>query len=342
MKKIAQREIARKCGVSVSTVSLVLADRRVVRISQEVKEKVLRTANRLGYTQKKRKTLTRNIGLILRRNVSHFFADPYYRELFTSIQRNLSKRGYSILFSSPEEKMVGKGCPLPEEILHRKVDGLIILGNVLDSFLKNLKEFDLPFVLINYTSPSLETDSIWFDNEEATRKIMRHLLKLGHRKILFLYGREGSINFDLRFKTYLEIMKENNLKPLVFKTQTENAEDVYRRLKDFLPFKEEITAIFGSNDGNALGALRVVKEKGFRVPESLSIVGFDDIPEAEKSEPPLTTLRVPLQEMGKIGVETLLKKIEREDRGLPLKILVPTKLIIRGSTAPVNLGIKRQ
>ena len=161
---------------------------------------------------------------------------------------------------------------------------------------------------------------------------MEHLLNLGHKKILFLHGREGNVNFDLRYQTYCSILKKNSLEPLVLKTGGEDSETAYRKVKTFLPLHKEITAIFGGNDGNALGALRAVKELGLNVPKDISLIGFDDIPEAGKSEPPLTTLHIPIEEMGRLGVETLLKRIENQNKDLPVKIFLPTRLIIRQST----------
>jgi LacI family transcriptional regulator len=213
------------------------------------------------------------------------------------------------------------------------VDGLIVMAYYLkDQYIDILTESGIPFVFIDYPPKNEEIYSVLVDNESGSFEATEYLIFLGHKKIAFLEGPKAAWDSKARFEGYLKALKAHSLEfnPNLVENGNFTKEEGYLATKRLLSKKEKFTAIFSANDQMAIGAIRALKEAGLKVPDDISLVGFDNIEASSIIEPPLTTVSQPIYEMGKKAVEVLVKLINNE--GVKeKKIMLKTKLIERHS-----------
>ncbi|MBN1384595.1 MAG: substrate-binding domain-containing protein [Elusimicrobia bacterium] len=253
----------------------------------------------------------------------------YFHKLTNGIFSTVVQKGYNLLIrqQTADEKF-------RDILLSSDSDGFIIIAPTLNSFvIKELEITKRPVVVINGRSPYLNWVDL--DNISAGLQLTEHLIKLGHKEIAFIGGIKSNLNTHDRFKGYqLALVKHRMVfdPNLVFYADYEKIK-AYELVKNI--DSNKMTAIFACNDLMAIGAINAIREKGLKVPENIAVVGFDDIEIGESFYPPLTTIRQPLSNMGKIAVELLIEQIEKikgKSKGKKVKnVELKGELIIRKS-----------
>ncbi|CAM5330855.1 LacI family transcriptional regulator OS=Streptomyces griseorubiginosus OX=67304 GN=AQJ54_25720 PE=4 SV=1 [Streptomyces griseorubiginosus] len=219
----------------------------------------------------------------------------------------------------------------------RASDGVILVTSALDTVLHDeLRALGVPLVVVDPTgSPALEAPTIGAANWSGGLAATEHLLSLGHRRIGLIAGPPRLLCSRARFDGYRAALEGAGLpldESLVVPGDF-HPESGFAGCEKLLDLPEPPTAIFAASDQMALGAIEALRRRGLRVPEDMSLVGFDDLPEVRWSAPPLTTIRQPLSEMGKLAVRTILKLTRNEPPDSP-RVELGTELVVRSSTAP--------
>jgi LacI family transcriptional regulator len=336
-------DIARKAGVSRSTVSRVINDEPYVSEATRAKVKAVITAEgftpnlaaRMLVTQR-----TRVVGVVIPHTLLVTFQDPYYfPTLLQGVSESTYTRDYATLLwwgqsREDEERFY-------ERILkqNRLMDGLIIASATNDDpIINKLLGLGMPFVMVE--RPVRYQDRISYvsvDNVQAAQTAVQHLTGLGRTRIGTITGALDNIDGVDRLTGYRQALE---LAGLPFDPGLV-AEGRYTQQSGYIGakrlIKQGIDAIFAANDLTAIGAIQALQEADVRVPEDVSVVGFDDLPNAIQSKPQLTTIRQPIQHKGAMATNLLLDLIEGVVDG-PRQVLLPTQLVIRQSCGAGQFG----
>ncbi|HIC94761.1 MAG TPA: LacI family transcriptional regulator [Anaerolineae bacterium] len=326
------KDVAERAGVAPSTVSRALNNRG--RVSPETRERVLRAARELGYRPAMAGRglalgRTENLGFLIHHRQS---LDPgsFYGEVLAGVDSEARAHGFHVLFSADVSEN------LPAMVKERRVDGLILAGcDIPRDLIVALKARGVPLVLVDNHLD--EVDSVVTDNIGGAREAVAHLIRLGHEKIGFICEWFGDLSFAERFEGYKLALQEHGLpfdESLTAEGLPRQPESGYVAMKRLLE-KAVPSAVFAANDMTAAEAIRVIKERGLKVPEDIAVVGFDDGSLAPHTEPPLTTMRVFRERMGIMAARRLLELIEEPDQP-PVQIKLATQLIVRGSCGANN------
>jgi DNA-binding LacI/PurR family transcriptional regulator len=334
------REVARRAGVSIATVSYVLNESAP--ISEETRARVLAAAAELGYrpsalARSLRARQSHTIGYSwhhVPRDHWHPILDPF----LYSMAQAAEAEGYHILtFAQPTDGDLW--LPYRELMLTGRVDGFILSEtNRDDPRVRYLRDHDFPFVAFGRANEEWDFPYVDVDNAAGTRMAVEHLVELGHRRIAVIAWPEDSLTGSYRLQGYLEGMAAVGL-PVdpAWIVRTEHSEAAGRqamRALMALPPDHRPTAVVTMSDLMAIGAMNALYEACLQPGRDVSVVGFDDVPMAQYLRPPLTTVRQPIAEVGAKVVEMLLRLI----RGEPLperRVLLPPRLIVRESSGMV-------
>lgn len=342
--RITIKDVASRAEVSTATVSLVVHGN--TRISDLTRKRVLKAIADLHYypSRSARELVSKktgNIGFVLTEN--HFLrTEPFYTKIFLGSELEARKHPYYILMSTiaadpgSETEDVEE---IPRFILERSIDGLIVAGKVPSQFIARLEDYNFPVVYIDYYPPKGDFSAVLIDNIDGANQAVQHLIDCGHKDIGFLGGESDHPSINDRFQGYRMALERNgieyNPENVIYTESPISTEHGYQLAEILFEKAPNITAFFACNDSMAIGAMRYLKENNYRIPEDVSIVGFDDIESDLVLDPPLTTIRVPKFDLGiealKLMGEILDKKIN-ETR----KILMPVELIARKSTCQHN------
>jgi DNA-binding LacI/PurR family transcriptional regulator len=342
-RPVTLAQIAAAAGVTSMTVSRVLNDNGYV--NAETRERVQRVAREMSYRRnglaralKRQRTDT--IGLVL-----GDIANPFAAELSRGVREVLEKRGYT-LFICISEHSAREDVLAFESLADHRVDGIIVatraskLGN---ERLQELIEAGIPVSLIGRDFRHPQVDFVTADNLQGGYEATKHLIDLGHRRIGFIGISLTKGQALRRFQGYLEAMNEHGLRvseELIVGGRNGSdqrpgysTEEIgYDGMTKLLKLRKRPTAVFARNDFTAVGALNAIRQAGLRVPEDIAVVGYDDIPLASHTSPPLTTVRQPTREQGSIAAESLVKRIEG---GIDLprtERVFECELVVRGSS----------
>ncbi|HMP72997.1 MAG TPA: LacI family DNA-binding transcriptional regulator [Kiritimatiellia bacterium] len=337
MARTTIKDIARECGVSLSTVSLVLNNNP--RISEATRQKVLESVQKHEYQPN---TFARSLASQSSRSLSvvvphlnNVFADTYFGEIVSGIYEHATKLGYKVLLEMANQKFVSS-----KEYINllktRRVDGLLILGSsVHDDYLHELAATEYPYILVNHYFPGRIMNFISADYIESARIAANHLLQNGHREIGLLIGTTTNTALDFR-DHFLRAYTSSGIPDTSihwsdgwFTEQGgyEGAQWLYER-------HPNLTAIMAGNDKMAIGAMRYFTRKGIKVPEDITVIGMDDVQAAEFANPALTTIRHNLYDIGCKSVEGLLTLFRKEAQ--LVQQTLPVKLIERESSGPAR------
>lgn len=323
------RDIAERAGVSPSTVSRVLND--TTPVAPEKRAAVLAAVKALGFrpnvlAQELARGRSRAIG-VLPQGIS----SPFYGQLIKGIEHGLRGSDYYPLFATGEQP--GEAAQALELLLAHRVDGLIVVGgHIPDADLVGLAD-RIPILAIGRKIEGLEHRCLHVENRDGAFKATRHLLDLGHTRILHITGFAWHRDSIDRREGYERALREAGLRPdpaLVLQGNFEEPSGLIAT-ETLLAAGTPFTAIFASNDQMACGAGLALFRRGLRVPRDVSIVGFDDQPIATYTWPPLTTVRQPAFEMGHAAARALVGQLRGEGLELPT---FTTDLVVRESTAP--------
>lgn len=335
-KRPTIKDVARLTGLSLSTVSLVINKRGYV--SRETREKVLKVVNDLSYhpTRSARGLASRtsgNLGFIL--SDYHFSqAEPFYTKVFLGTEFEARNHNYYILLTTVG-KTFNKTNDVPRFLLERNVDGVIIAGKVTGKLIDYIDGLPLPIVLVDYESKKRRHSTVVTDNRAGARIVVQHLLDLGHRSVAFVAGDIEHPSIEERFAGFQEALRDNDMLPdeqlIVLDQPTLWGNDGAEAMEKILQRGKIPTAVFAANDAMAIGCAKFLRARGVKIPEDIAVAGFDDIEISSHLEPPLTTVRVFKEEMGKLAVLRLVEMIKSKSRAV-VTTHVPVELVIRAST----------
>ncbi len=329
------KDVARKAGVSTATVSLVLHNNR--RISPSTRKKVLKTVKMLNYRPSKiaRGLVlqnTHNIGFIV--TDDHFLkTEPFYTHIFLGTEFESRGHEYYILLHTIPTKFNGEDC-LPRFVKEHNVDGVIFAGRVPGEIISCIEPHNIPLVFVDFYPATGNHSAVLIDNMEGGKKATEYLISLGHSHIGFLGGDMTHPSIKYRYEGYRQALKNNNLKYIskyvIRSKENTDRESGYRMAKKLMQNRGEITSVFACNDAMAIGALQYFKEQNIRVPDDISLIGFDDVEADTFISPPLTTMRVPKTELGTLTMQ-LMVDILKGRKEKSTKILVGVDLVERES-----------
>lgn len=325
------RDVATAAGVSVSTVSHVINQTRFV--SEETQARVLAAMedlnykpNRLASSLRRKDKRTNTLGLLIPDS-----ANPFFAEVLRGIEDACFKAGYSVFLCNSDDDPK-KEQNYIEVLLGKQIDGIILVsaGAHEDSLIL-LENNRVPFVLVDREVSGAIIDSVLVDNKTGGYQATNYLIELGHKRIGCIAGPSLLNPSAARVEGYQKALSKKNLfhDDLIFMGDF-RAQSGSDAAKQMLDLDNPPTAIFACNDMMAVGALHATDEAGLNVPGDISIVGFDDIPLASFTKPPLTTVAQPGQDMGLQAAEMVISRIE--DQYLPARNeILSTSLVIRNS-----------
>jgi len=330
-------DVARATGVSVSTVSRVLNEDP--RISESTRARIAEALETLGYrgTGKSTTARTHNIAFLIADPIGSVHEDLFFNEVLRGVTEYLGPRGYHALVSPHTGQLESSG-ELPAVV--RRADGMIAGGvSMKSSMVKALKDGPIPTVFIGRYLRGRHLNSILPDNEEGARLATEHLLELGRKRVAFIGSPAGTNIYRDRLAGFRKAFEEADRVPderLVRATQRTaqgGIESTFELLDDSAVLGMVPDAIFAADDWVAVGVLRALQQRGYRVPEDVAVVGYSDIALAPIADPPLTTVHVPKRRLGRVAAKLLLDLIDGDIEG-PIQMVVSPHLVVRDSTTP--------
>jgi LacI family transcriptional regulator len=325
-------DVAARAGVSVATVSRALSGNGRL-VSPAVMERVRTAAEELAYhpnnlARNMRAGTSRIFGLVIS-DVSN----PFFTAVARGAEDVAQRHGYSLVLSNTDEDPAREAASLAVMRAERAAGIIIATTNENGDVLRRSLAAGTALVAIDRRIMGMPTDSVAVDNESAAHGAVTHLVRLGHRRIAIVGGpsdadtaRERLRGYDRAFREARipgapELVKEGNFREAAGLILT----------RELLDLDDPPTAIFSVNNLTTIGVLRALRERHMRIPEDVSVVGFDDIPAAELLDPPLTVVQQPTYRMGAQAAELLIRRI-REPEAPVQEVLLSASLVIRGST----------
>lgn len=333
------KDVAERAEVSITTVSHVVNGTRFV--SEKVRDRVTRTMKELGYqpnvlARGLRRGESSTVGLIV-----PDVTNPYFAEIARSVEDACAERGYGVILCNSDGRPERQEQAV-EVLASNRVGGLILVNVGMTRREAALFEgLSIPMVMLDRDIPGFPVDSIQIDNALGGRQATEHLLSLGHRRIACLAGPSQVSPSGDRVEGYRQAMKEAGLEvdPALVFTGDFTAESGHVCARQLMAGDGPMpTALFSCNDLMAFGAITAFSEKGLKVPDDISVVGFDDIRLASYFNPTLSTVAQPRHEMGQMAVKILLERMRQTSEFQGRHVLLETKLCPRRSTAPVPGG----
>ncbi|MBO0514895.1 LacI family DNA-binding transcriptional regulator [Streptomyces beijiangensis] len=331
MGKVTITEIARAAGVSVPTVSRVVNGRSDVAPGTRARvEDLLREH---GY---RRRPQTSGDRAALVDLVFNDLDSPWAVEIIRGVEEVAHAAGMGTVVSAIHDR-AGSARQWMKNLRARASDGVILVTSVLEPGLhEELHRLGVPLVVVDPAgSPTLDAPTIGATNWAGGMAATEHLLSLGHRRIGFIAGPPRLLCSRARLDGYRAALEGAGVAvddALIVAGDFYHASG-FAGAEQLLDLAAPPSALFASSDQMALGAIEALRRRGLRVPEDLSVVGFDDLPEVRWSAPPLTTVRQPLTEMGKVAARTVLRLARGEELDSP-RVELATELVLRASTAP--------
>lgn len=325
-------EIARLSQVSRSTVSRVINNDP--NVSPDTRQRVTQVIRELNFhPNRAARSLaggrTHVLGLVIPRAIVSFFYDPFFPLLLQGITSTCNARDYSVMLWLAEP---GEEQRMVQQVLGiGLIDGILITSILInDQIVKRLTTSDLPFVVIGRYADIECACYVNVDNVNSAREAVTYLLSIQRQRVATITGPIRLYEGLDRRDGYLAALKDRGIPvdPNLIVEGDFTEEGGYQAALRLLPHKPD--AIFTASDLMAVGALRAIQEVGLRVPEDIALVGFDDLPIASRTQPPLTTMRQPIPRLGSAATEMLIDLIEHP-ADQPRRVILPTELIIRKS-----------
>ncbi len=326
-------DVAQEAEVSYATVSRVINNGAHVR--PEKRERVLRAMAKLGFTVNQQARSLRAgrsqvIGLLV-----HDLGTSYIGEIIRGIEAELSAASYDLMLYTTHRRKT-KEATYVSAITRGMADGLLlVLPRNPEAYLESLRQRHFPYVLIDHQGIDETGPAVGATNWQGAYDATQHLLGLGHRRIGFITGQVEMGCARDRLAGYRAALAAAGVPadPALVREGDFFQPHGFAGARALLALPQPPSAIFASNDVSAFGVMEAVRDAGKRLPDDMSIVGFDDIPQAAQVNPTLTTVRQPLEQMGRTAARMLLEIIGDPDRPAA-RVELPTELIVRASTRP--------
>lgn len=334
--KVTMKDIAKELNISINAVSIALNDKPGV--SESMRLKILRTADKMGYINEKHHYLSvfskSNICILMQSyyaNTGHF-----YSIVLRSIVECAKQLGYISILNYFEDNQF----EFPDCIIDRKVAGILVVGKISDQNLNQLKNTGIPVVLVDYTSLGDTCDCVLTHNKQGGYLITQYVLDKGYKRVGFFGDLEYSLSFSDRFIGYKQALVNRSITSdiesyinqysILHGTEKYVLENDVNGIVSLLK-KSELPEVFVcANDSNAFILLNTLTLMNIKVPDQIGITGFDDTPLCEKTIPKLTTVQVQKELMGEIAVSKLIDRIHREN-DVQMTQLLSTNIIERDS-----------
>jgi LacI family transcriptional regulator len=344
------RDVARESGYSASTVSIVLNSAPLSRyIPEETKGRIQTAARRLGYRPNPLARSLRNQRSNIVGVMVFDITDPFCTPILRGLENALYHANYLSLLADAHNEAHRFERYL-EMLLDRRVEGLIVIANWLVTDIKvlaDLTERQVPTVIAGRAFEIENVSTVSVDNENGAALALEHLHRLGHRDIAFLRGPKTLTSSGQRWKGIRSFAQSvelrldaKRIKELPQSLDPNSSFEAGGQLTaELLRGGTSFTALLAYDDVTALGAMRALKNKGLRVPEDCSVVGFDDVAQASLSLPSLTTVRQPMEAMGSMSVGMVLDAIKAVDQKLDIPVVrrkIPAELVVRESTRALS------
>lgn len=329
------KEIAKEAGVSISTVSRIINGNSSNAASKEMQDRIWKIARAGGYVpntsaqalkQKSiEKTKHHSIACIYARS-QDAQNDAFFAALTRSIEQEALKEGYIVKYSFSSFDIHNPATQ--NQILHNEVDGAAILGRCDKETLKFMKEHFRKIIYTGLNPLDADYDQVICDGNAIASDAVRHLISLGHTKIGYI----GETKNEIRYLAYCNTLKEHQI-PFnkdIITNVSGSSEGGYQGAKRILDRSSDVTAFFCMNDITAIGAIRAIKESGYQIPNDIAVISMDDVEIAQYVSPMLTTMHIPIEEMGKMTAKILIDRINH-GHTLPLKMSLPYYMAKRES-----------
>ena len=323
----------KKAGVSITTVSRILNNDDSFNVSKITKEKVLKVIKQLNYERKKNKNKISqsNISVIKCFDEKIENEDPYFVSLKINLENMLKKKVSKVNFFDLEE--IEKLIKYNEISNFSLTDAVIFIGETSKEKLKFFKSLNENIICVDVYDTDNITDYIKFDMRNSVEIVLNYIFKLNHKKIGLLVGRNKVVKnlVDFREKYFKEIMVKNGLyREEYLQIGDFSMESGYIMMKEILKLEDRPTAVFCGNDSIAMGAYKAIRENKLKIPEDISIIGFNDLKLSQYSIPPLTTIKIDTKLIAQETVNSLIELLEGK-RDYHKKVFLPIELIERES-----------
>lgn len=333
------KEIAKKLGVSVSTISRALQDSP--ELHPETKRKIVEMAKEMNYqpnllAQSLRISRTKTLGVIVPEIISHFFGS-----CVSGIQDTANSRGYNVMICQSNESIEQEKANI-KSLVSSQVDGLLISLSRETNHYEHLYELydrEIPFVLFDRVNEDIPVSKITFNDVGGAYQVTKYLLETGCRRIMYVSGPEDLYISKKRKEGYLRALSEYGLgeEADLIKITDLTHEGNVRAAEEIAAMNPRPEAVFCMIDPLAVDVLTVWKSMGIKIPDDISLAGFTNNPTSAVVEPPLTTVSQPGYEMGKLSVSHLLDQLDGVASDDPISIVLETTLVPRKSTKPLPL-----
>ncbi len=323
MESVTIKDIARICGVGVSTVSRAMNDHPD--INQETKDKIMRVIREHNYipnnsAQNLKRADAKTIAVLVKG-----ISNPLFARMIKVLEREIQKQHYSLVLQHVDDRQneVDVAIQLEKE---KRLRGIVFLGGYFSHSEEKLKQISVPFVLSTIglleDANKEKYASVSVDDVRESSRMVEYLIAKGHRDIAILAAREDDTSIGLlRLQGYYQTLKKHGIKPnpaLVVYMKEElgpyTMENGYAMAKELLASGEKFTALFAISDRMAVGACKAILEAGKTVPQDYSVAGFDGLDLAQFYNPTITTIRQPMEEMAEAAIRTLFDMIEQEGK----------------------------
>ncbi len=337
---IKVKDLAHILNLSSSTVSLVLNNKPG--ISEETRTRVFQAIKDLGFEELYASEIADKksyLFMIYQKSVIEPGGDSClssgFSEIMEGAQSQIKARGFNLMISYINEESIFTEL---NKVRKENLEGILILAtDMSEKQITFLEEIKIPVVMIDNYMEHKKFSCITVNNEKGVYEAVKYLKDMGHKSIGYLHINNRTMNFSERYYGYLRAMELCGLyidRENIFKVTAYGEEWAYQELKNMLKNRELPTAFFADNDILAVCAIRALRELGYKIPEDISIVGFENTALSELTDPPLTTIHIPQNLIGIIAANTVIDT-GKELKGL-LKIEVGTSLIIRNSVKQLN------
>ena len=340
MKHITIKDVAKKLNCSVSTISRAFNDKYDIR--KETRELILATANEMGYSPNPMaksllKQCSNQIGVVVPE-----FINPFFPEVIIGMQEIFHKAGYQVLIMQSNESYIHE-LENVKALENNMVDGMILslsLETKNVEYYKKMISQGFPLVLFNRVSNELETHKVLIDDYKWAFFATEHLIYQGYKKIFHFSGPEGLMFTQNRKNGFIDAHRKHKLEVKngsIIETGL-LISDGEREMEKLIKNNNVPNAIFAVNDMTAIGAMKVLKNNGLKIPRDVALVGFTETKIAELIDPPLTSVAQPTHEMGRTAAMLLLDQIENKGIFVPQTVILNGRLNVRESSMMLSEG----
>lgn len=333
--KASIRYISELTGFSPATVSNALNHKKGV--NARTAAEVFRVAKEIGYISEN--SISKIKLVTFKKNGSIIDDTPFFPTLISGFEQECRQCGYEMVVCNLDERD-GDYEKQVKSLVQDEESASVILGTeMMGGELKPFLFARSPVVILDYWQDSMDFNGVLINNFDSAKKAVEYLIEQGHREIGYIRGAYRINGFKARGQGYQSAMRKYKLevKNYFIVTLSTTLNGAYQDMLAYLDKKPRLpTAFFVDNDMIALGAMKALQERGYRIPDDVSIIGFDDLPFSEISYPPLTTLRVPNKEMGRLAVRRLVDMIKNPGEVIT-KTEVCTKFIERQTVRKMNV-----